>query len=122
MSMAGLPISTSGGTQSSTQSPQSLVNQGTSTEASSSVQPGTATSLLTTSNGISLGPSQLSTVTIGNGASSSSHTTQTVASASPPKKHTPNYVLLGVAGLLLVVAVVVSIIFTLNAKNTTYSD
>ena len=113
--MADLSIGSGSGAQSSTQSPQGLVSSGTTTAAGSNVQPGTATTLLTTGTGISLHPTQLATVSL-TGA------TTPVVSAAPvsvPPKHHINSGLLVISIGLAVIAVVVFLIITRSAKNTT---
>ena len=118
--MAGLSITSGGGTQTTTQSPQGLASSGTSAEAATSVQPGTASTLLTTPTGISLGPSQVATVPIASTATASSTKTAAVATVQP--KHHTNDILLGGAIALLIIAFAAFYMITRSAKNTTYYD
>jgi hypothetical protein len=113
--MADLSIGSGSGAQGSTQSPQGLVSSGIATAAGSNVQPGTATTLLTSPTGISLHTTQLSTVSL-------TSATTPVVSSSPatilPKHHIDSG-LLGISIGLAVIAVVVFLMITRSAKNTT---
>jgi hypothetical protein len=119
--MADLSIgSGSGAAQSTTQSPQSLVGSGTSTAPGSNVQPGTSTSLLNNSSGISLGNSNLSTIDLNSTSTTAGSTS--VAKAAPqaaPATHHINTSLLGVCLGLLVVAVASFFYMNQAEKNTT---
>jgi hypothetical protein len=120
--MADLSISSGSGAQTSTQSPQGLVSSGNNAaaESGSNVQPGTATTLLTTSGGISLHPTALTTVSVSNAGSEPVTTTSSaVATVNVQPKHHINGGLLGVSIGLLVIAAVVFMIITRSAKNTT---
>jgi hypothetical protein len=120
--MADLSISSSSGTQTSTQSPQGLVSSGNNAAAESggNVQPGTATTLLTTSSGISLHPTALTTVNVGAaGSEPVAGTSPAVATVNIQPKHHINGGLLGISIGLLVVAAIVFLFITRSAKNTT---
>ena len=116
--MAGLSISSgSGGSQATTQSPQSLVGSGSGTASTGSVQPGTATSLLTSTSGIALHPAQLSTVSF-NSASATASSAPAVATTLPPKHHL-NSGLLAISIGLVVIAAAAFLMISRSAKNTT---
>jgi|GEM_PF-2579055 hypothetical protein len=119
--MAALSITSGNGTQTSTQSPQGLVSSGNSnTEAGSNVQPGTATTLLTNTSGITLHPTALTTVNVGATSPQPAATTSsTPATVHTQPKHHINGGLLGISIGLLVIAVVVFLVITRSAKNTT---
>jgi hypothetical protein len=80
------------------------------------VQRGTASSLLTSSGGISLKSQALPTVTLGK---TSTSTGQVSRSEPTPAKHHLNPALLGVAIGILVLALVLAWIISRSAKNTT---
>jgi hypothetical protein len=115
--MADLSITSGNGAQTTTQSPQSVGGSGTNTEAGSNVQPGTATALLTSPDGISLRPTPLATVNIG--ASASTITPSHAAITTAPPKHHVNSGLLGISAGLFVIAVIVVLFINRSAKNTT---
>ncbi len=115
-----LTTTTSGaglGNQTSTQTPQASVGPASKAAASGSVQPGTATSLLTQSNGISLSGQALTAVSL------DGTTTSTGQSSQPepvtPAKHDVNPVLLGLAIALFVAALMIVWKINHSAKNTT---
>ena len=97
--MAGIPLSSNSGDQTSTQSPQAAqpANGGGAANAGS-IQPGTANQALESTQGISLNPTPVSTVSLGG-------STGQVSSALPRQQHF-NPVLAGLALVLLVVAVI----------------
>jgi hypothetical protein len=97
MAETQLPAVTSSGSQTNTQSPQSA-GPATSTTNAGSVQPGTANSLLTSNNGVSLTPTQVTTVSLGQSAGSTPVT--------PVSKHHFNSALMGISILLFVMAVI----------------
>lgn len=106
------------GTQTATQSPQSVTNQANSAAATSGeVQPGTAASVLTASRGgIVLQDTPLTTVNLG-------ATTSTTSSSRPPvvlpTQHHFNPLLVGVVILLCAVTLVFFWTTARSAKNTT---
>jgi hypothetical protein len=103
--------------QKNTQTPQASVGPASKATPSGSVQPGTATSLLsTTTGGISLTNQTLPTVTVG---AASASTGQVTPSKPIPAKHHFNPVLLGLAIVLLAAALAFFWIITRSAKNTT---
>jgi hypothetical protein len=118
-----LTATTGSGVQATTQSPQAATSQsggGPSTQSSSSVQPGTATSLLTSNNGVSLHGTALTTVTLGTSAAATPSTiAATQVPLARPQVHHINPVLLGGSGLLLVIAVVSFWLTSRSAKNST---
>lgn len=120
--MASLSISSSGGTQTTTQSPQNLVSPDSSTEAATSVQPGVSNVQPETSSspsGIALHPTQLPVVNVNTSAGPvSSSSSSTVAVDTKPKHHI-NAGLLGASIGLFIVAVVIFWLITKSAKNTT---
>jgi cobalamin biosynthesis Mg chelatase CobN len=100
--------------QANTQSPQSN-NQSIATGTkSSSVQPGTATALLSSQGGVTLYPTALPTINVNTATS----TTATTTANNTPKHHV-NPVLLGFPVLLVVVAVVLFWAMRRSVKNTT---
>jgi hypothetical protein len=114
--MADLSIGSSSGAQGNTQSPQGLVSSGTSTAAGSNVQPGTATTLLTTPTGVSLHPTQLATISL---TGATTPVVSASSASSSPSKHHISSGLLGISIGLAVIAVVVFVMITRSAKNTT---
>jgi hypothetical protein len=121
--MASLNTVSGSGSQSTTQSPQNLVNTTNNTEAATSVQPGTATSLLTTPNGIQLAPVQLSTVNLNNSSASTRAAASKVAVVTTvPPKHHLNSTLLGLSIGLFVLAIATFWFVTRSEKNTTNYD
>jgi hypothetical protein len=115
--MASLQIVSGNGSQSDTQSPQNLVNTTNNTEAGTSVQPGTSTSLLTTASGIQLKPIQLPTVSL-----TSSLTSKVATTPPTPPKHQLNSALLGLSIALFVLAIVLFWSTARTGKNTTKYD
>jgi hypothetical protein len=95
--MAGIPLSSNSGDQTSTQTPQAA-QPATAGVSSGNVQPGTANSALQSNQGISLTPTPVSTVNL-------SGSTGQVSTALPKQQHL-NPVLVGLTLALLVVAVV----------------
>jgi hypothetical protein len=117
--MADLSISSSGGSQTTTQNPQGLVSSGTaSTEAASNVQSGTATALLTTPTGIALHPSQLPTIAVNTSSEPSLPTSSASVATAPPKHHVSS-ALLGISAGLFIIAIIIFWAITRSAKNTT---
>lgn len=107
----------SSGGQTTTQSPQSAVGSGVGGTQTGGVQSGTPNNLLTSSNGISLSGTALTTVSLNPGTATKASTT-TVPLASPIKHHV-NSVLLGFSGLLIVVAIVLFWVANRSVKSTT---
>ncbi|HVV66950.1 MAG TPA: hypothetical protein VHB72_02670 [Candidatus Saccharimonadales bacterium] len=104
--------------QTHTQSPQSSAGSGSpATAPTSSVQPGTATSLLTSTQGVKLNNTQLSVVNISTSPQTITGQTHT---ANPPKTHHINPVLLGIAGACLLLAVVFFVIISRSGKKDKY--
>lgn len=117
--MADTQLTTTGsgsGAQAATQSPQSVGQSPSSGAQASSVQPGTATSLLNGQSGVTLRTTALSTVNLDGGNAAS---TAASLPANPPAKHHANPALFGFSGLLLVVAVVLFWTTSRSVKNTT---
>jgi hypothetical protein len=111
-----LTATTGSGAQTNTASPQS-VGQSVATGAqSSSVQPGTATSLLNGEGGVSLHSTALSTVNLDSpGAAPASIANQ----ATPKPQHHVDSALLGFPALLVVVAIVLFWAVSRSGKTTT---
>ncbi|HEX4775054.1 MAG TPA: hypothetical protein VH234_06075 [Candidatus Saccharimonadales bacterium] len=103
--------------QTTTQSPQSAVGSSVGGAQTGGVQSGTPNNLLTSSNGISLSSTALTTVSLNPGTTTATSTT-TVPLASPAKHHI-NSVLLGFSGLLIVVAIVLFWVASRSVKSTT---
>jgi hypothetical protein len=102
------------GSQTTTQSPQSNATSGSfgAGRQGSSVQPGTASSLLTSQNGLPLQSTQLSTVSLGSQSSSSTQAPTTT------KTHHTSPLALGFSILLLVLAVAIFWGMARPVKNT----
>jgi hypothetical protein len=115
MATEQLPVSGNSQSETNTQSPQSnaqSINSGTKT---SSVQPGTTTSLLNGQGSVTLHPTALTNVSLTN----TQPATAPVAAATTAKhRHHVNPVLFGFSALLFLIAVV--LIWTINrsAKKT----
>lgn len=110
-----LNTTTGSGTQSATGTPQSVGGPTTNAASAGSVQPGTATTLLNSSSGISLSGSKLTTVDM----TATSATTQ--ATTEPPAEpHHINTAALAICAVLAVIAVIVFVSMTRSAKNTTH--
>jgi hypothetical protein len=116
MSMATsdqLTAATGTGTQTATQTPQSPVqDSGFGGGTPSTIQPSSTASLLTSSGGIPLTVTGLSTVSVG------ATTSQTVATATPAH-HKINPVLLSFSIILFVAAIALFWATGRGAKNTT---
>lgn len=116
-----LPITGGNGSPTgltNTQTPQSSVGPATGATSSGNVQPGTASSLLSTSSaqGISLQNQTLPTVTV-NG--SSTGTIQQPAKQTGSTSHHANGLLIGIAAVLLVAAIAFFWTTAQSEKNTT---
>jgi hypothetical protein len=118
-----MALSISGGdgsitSQAKTQTPQASVGPSTNATSSGNVQPGTASSLLTSqsgSNGISLTSQELPTVTV-----SAMATSGQVGQPKPtPSVHHINMFFLCFALLLFIIAAVTFGVITRSAKTTT---
>jgi hypothetical protein len=112
-----LTASSGSGTQTTTQSPQSSVQSGTPTAQASSVQPGTATSLLTSGGGVALHATSLSTVSLNNTTAQTQAAPQT-AQMLPTHRHI-NPVLLSFSVVLCLIAIGMFWYTARSAKNTT---
>jgi hypothetical protein len=103
--------------QANTQTPQASVGPATQAESGGNVQPGTAANVLTSQQGVALnGNSQLSVVNLSLGDHTTTSQTQ---QAVKPAKHHASPVLLGVAGAIVLVAVVVAIVIARSSGKTT---
>jgi hypothetical protein len=112
--MAGLTIAPATGQQTATQDPQAATTQAVGAPAQSGdVQPGTINSLLTSTQGVSLSGTPLTTVNL------TGSTQAQPDQASQPAHHHINYGLYGVSILLCVVAAVLFWATSRSAKNTT---
>jgi len=109
------------GSQGTTQNPQTVPSgraiSGASTQ-SSGVQPGTASDVLTSQNGLSLSNSPLTTVSLDN-ASAETGSTVAAAPAAPKAEHHVNAVFLMAAAVLVVAAMAFFWTINRSAKNTT---
>ena len=110
--------------QANTQSPQTSAAAGTGSPAAApgkSVQPGTATSLLSGPGGGSDGIPLSSTVLPVASLNSSTQTTTAQAQPATTKsQHHPNAILLGIVAVLVVLAVAAMWLTQRSAKNTTH--
>jgi len=115
--MASTPLTASNGsgTQTATQSPQT-VGGSAATARSTSLQPGTATSLLTSQNGVALRPTPLSTVNLN--ASTQAAPSQTSPLTNPASHHL-NPILIVLCVIFLAAAFILFWTTNRSAKNTT---
>jgi hypothetical protein len=97
MAETQLPAVTASGSQTDTQSPQTGGSYG-GVANGASFQSGTPSSVLTSSNGISLAPTPVTTVSLGQASGSTAIT--------PPVKHAFNPALLAISIGLFVIAVI----------------
>lgn len=105
--------------QTTTKSPQ-IAGQASTNNATraSKVQPGTATALLNSKDGIPLEGTKSLKISLSNGAIAQT-ASQSAATAPMPPKHQVNPVLLGVSALLFITAIVLVWATMRSAKNTT---
>ena len=112
-----LTATTSSGQQTTTQNPQTATAQTDNAAAQAqAVQPGTATSLLNSQQGLTLAPGALTTVDL-----TATTTQATPKPVVPPTKHI-NAGLLGISAVLVVVAIVLFWWTGHSAKSTTLSS
>lgn len=112
--MAELTIAPAVGQQTATQDPQAATTQAVGAPAQSAgVQPGTTSSLLTSTQGVSLSDTPLTTVSL------ASSTQAQPNQAGQPVHHHVNYGLYGVSIVLCVLAAVIFWATGRSAKNTT---
>ena len=112
-----LNTTTSGNqSQATTQSPQLTGRPATNSTQSGSVQPGTTSSLLESSNGISLGDGKLTAVSL---KPSSLATSSAKDVGNKPAQHDFNPAYLALPVLLVIVAVVIVIVTNRSVKKTT---
>lgn len=111
-----LNTTTANGTQTATQSPQSLVS-GTTTAKTGTIQPGTAKDLLNSTNGVALGGQKLTTVSLDSTTSSSTATDSTTSVTK--NNHHVNSLALGFCVFLFAIGIVMFLITSRSAKNTT---
>lgn len=104
------------GEQTTTQSPQISGSSTGNTAKSSNVQPGTATSLLSSQNGLSLQPRALSTINLGGTAPAQTQTAQPKPLATA---HHINTTYLAIPAALLLIAVVSFWLANRSVKITT---
>ncbi len=116
--MAELTTGKAVGSQATTQNPQTVPTQtlGSTPTQSKGVQPGTAQQVLTSSNGISLGGTAVTTVNLN---PTTAATVQADVKPPAPAKHHVNAGLLGLSIGLVLVAVIVFWIIGRTAKSTT---
>lgn len=113
MAETSLSTTSNGGTQLTTQSPQVAGNTNNGGGASSGLQPGTASDLLRSSNGVQLKQTPLSTVALGDRTTSSTQT------AEQPKGHHINPVLEIFSITLFILAIALFWFTSRSVKNTT---
>lgn len=115
-----LSATTGSGTQTTTQSPQTAGQPAATGTQSSGIQPGTATSLLSSGqNGVTLHDTPLSTVNLVTPAPALPLATSTAQPAQQPAKHHINPVLFGLPILLFVIAAVFFWATSRTVKSTT---
>lgn len=113
MANLGLSTTNGGGTQSTTQTPQSVTTSNFGGTSSGDLQPNASLNLLNSSNGILLNDSPVTTVNLNSTKSSATHIN------TSPTIHHINSLLIGMTTVLLVVAIVISAYFAKTANNTT---
>jgi hypothetical protein len=116
--MADLSITSGSGTQTSTQSPQNLAAPSSSTAAGSSVQPGTATSLVSP-NSISLNNPNLNIVNLNSVSATATSPKTSAVVTTQPKQHL-NSGLLSISISLFVIAIIIFWAVGRPEKNTTH--
>jgi hypothetical protein len=119
--MADLTIAPATGSQVTTQNPQTVPtgqSVGGASTKSGGVQPGTARSVLTSQNGLSLGNSALTTVNLATGEASGTQA-ESKAVAQQPAAHHVNGALVGISIVLILVAIVLFWAIGRSAKSTT---
>lgn len=116
--MADLPTTTGGGSQTTTQSPQTATSSDPAGTQANNVQPGTDNNLLKSPGSVQLTPTPLPTISLPN-LNETRTTTGTPKDSSPAESGSVNYVLLGGSLLILVVAVIFFVVMSRSEKNTT---
>jgi hypothetical protein len=114
--MSQLNTINGGGTQGTTASPQANNQSNVSTISSNSLQSGSPTSILNSSSGVSLAQTPLATVNLGTPT-----TTSTLATTTAGPKHHVNGVLLGISGVLILIALISFAVIFQSSNNTTDS-
>lgn len=116
--MAGLTITPATGNQTTTQNPQTVPTQtvGAPTK-SSGVQPGTATALLTSQQGVDLGNAAVTTVNLN--PTTPATISQTGQTPAPATTHSVHAVWLTIPAVLCLIAVGVFWAMQRSAKSTT---
>ena len=113
-----LTTTTGSGTQTTTGTPQTVGSAPNNSAAKAgSVQPGTATSLLTSKQGVSLSNTPVTTVNLNGAQTTAATSAQTPNNTATSRDVNP--VALGFCGLLFVAAVVLFLVTSRSAKNTT---
>ena len=113
-----LQIAPATGQQNATQNPQTVPSAPGASTRSGGVQPGTATSLLTSTQGETLHPQTLTTVSLASDPRTVRTTTSSVQPA-PPQAHKVNAVWVAIPLVICLVAVVVFWAMSRSAKSTT---
>ena len=119
--MADLTTAPATGSQSTTQNPQTVPSAqtiGGASKQSAGVQPGTATSLLNSQNGVSLSATPLTIVDLSNTEASTAITTKSDAASIKPTHHV-NTALIAISIGLVVVAIGLFWAIQRSAKSTT---
>jgi len=116
--MAGLTVGQPAGAQAATQNPQSIPTQSIGASAQSGgVQPGTASSLLSSGNGSALHGTALTTVSFGSTIAGTQTSNKT--SNSAPASHHVNALVFIIPALFCVIAIGLFWQMTRSAKSTT---
>lgn len=100
------------GSLSQTQDPQSATSTNGAIAQANSIQPEPTADALTSSEGLNLHPTALSTVNL------SGRTTTSASTITPAVKHHTNPILLGFSGLLIIVAILLVWAISRPAKET----
>ncbi|GAC1499604.1 MAG: hypothetical protein NVS1B10_02500 [Candidatus Saccharimonadales bacterium] len=116
MAQDELTAGTSSGQQTDTQNPQTAGQAGNTGAQSSSLQPGTATNLLTSPNGVSLNNTPLATLSLDPSQNTSSSSTLVPPNPAP---HHLKPALLIFPGVLVLLALILFWLTTRQAKSTT---
>jgi hypothetical protein len=106
------------GTQATTGNPQTITPVNSSQTQTNSVQPNAGDNLLKSQGGISLNPTALQTIALGE-ASSQSQTVKTTPTTPSATKHHLDATYLVIPGLLIVLAIIAFWLTNRSVKNTT---
>jgi hypothetical protein len=117
--MADLPVSGGGGSQTTTQSPQTGASGNPGGTKSSNLQPGTSTSLLNGTGTVPLTQPSLPTIALPDLGKTQTTTGTAKETAKPPEANHANAALLGISLGVLLVALAVFYWAGRTDKNTT---